>query len=113
MINWGGKAGMNLLSTAYGKYEHDIITCHFTTHRYRKMAMTHADFLNTITNVLGLAVKQREVLSDDGYDTISTIIHWNYDKIREWCTTKSKLITTRGGASHGDQRIWFLQALTW
>ena len=55
------------------------------------MAMSQAEFLNKITNVLGLSPKQREVLSDDGYDTISTIIHCNYDKISEWCTTKSTL----------------------
>ena len=66
--------------------------------------MAQADFLNTITNVLGLSVKQREVLSNYRYDTISNIIHCNYDKIREWCTTKSKLTTTKGGASYRDQK---------
>ena len=39
------------------------------------MAMSQADFLNTIINALGLSVKQRAVLSDDGYYTIYTIIH--------------------------------------
>ena len=77
------------------------------------MAMAQADFLNTINNVLGLSVNQREVLSDDRYDTISTIIHWKYDKICEWCKTKSRLTTTRGGASYGDQKSNFLQALSW
>ena len=62
-------------------------------------------FLNTITNVLGL--------SNDGYDTISTIIHWKYDKIREWCTNKSKFTATRGGASYEDRKIKCLQALVW
>ena len=66
--------------------------------------MSQAHLFNTITNVLGLSVKQREVLSDDGYETMSTIIHWKYDEIREWCTTKSKLKTTRGGASYGYQK---------
>ena len=75
--------------------------------------MAQAYFLNTITNVLGLSVKQCEVLSDDGYDTISTIMHWKYDDIRDWCTTKSKLTTTRGGAYYGDQKIKCLQALAW
>ena len=70
-------------------------------------------FLNTITNVLGLSVKQLEVLSNDGYDTISTIIHWKYDKIHECCTTKSKFTATRGGASYGNQKIKCLQALAW
>ena len=59
------------------------------------MIMTQAYFLNTITNVLGLSVKKQKVLPDDGYDTIFTIIHWKYDKIREWCTTKYKLKATR------------------
>ena len=45
--------------------------------------MSQADFLNTITNVLGISVKQSEVSSDDVYYTISTIIQWNYDEIRE------------------------------
>ena len=62
--------------------------------------MTQADFLNTITNVLGLSVKQREMLSDYGYDTIFTSIHWKYDEISEWFTTKSKLTTTRVGDSY-------------
>ena len=48
------------------------------------MVMAQADLLNTNTNVLGLLVEQREGLYDDGYDTISTIIHWNYGEIREW-----------------------------
>ena len=61
------------------------------------MATEKADLLNTITNVLGLSVKQREVSSSDTYDTISTIINWKFDKIREWFTTKFKLKTTRGG----------------
>ena len=82
-------------------------------HIDKKMTMGQADLLNTITNVLGLSVKQREVLSNDGYDTISTIMHYNYDKIRECCTTKSKLITTRGGSSYGDQKIKCIQALAW
>ena len=77
------------------------------------MAISQAYFLNTITNVLGLSVKQRKVLFDDGYDTISTTIHWKYDRMREWCTTKSNLTTTRGGNSYGDQIIKFLQALAW
>ena len=77
------------------------------------MEMTQAYFINTITNVLGLSVKQREVLSNDRYDTISTIIHQNFDETREWCTTKYKLTTTRGGASYGDPKTKFLQALEW
>ena len=64
--------------------------------------MVQADLLKTITNILSLSVNQREVLSDEGYDTISTIAHWKYDDILEWYTTKSKLTTTRGGASYGD-----------
>ena len=75
--------------------------------------MSQADFLNTITNILGLTVKQGEMLSDDGYDTISTIIHCNYSDICEWCTTNSKLTTTRGGYSYGDRKIKCLQALAW
>ena len=68
------------------------------------MEMSQADFLNTITNVLGLSVKQREVLYDEKYDMISTIIHWKYGEIREWRTTNSNLTTTRGGDSFGDQK---------
>ena len=64
--------------------------------------MVRADFLNTITNVLCLSVKKREMLSYDGYEMAYTIIYWKYENICEWCTTKSKLTTSRGGASHGD-----------
>ena len=67
--------------------------------------MAQADFLNTIINALRVSVKKHEVLSDDEYDTISTIIHWKYDNIREWYTTKPKLTTTRGGDSYGYQNI--------
>ena len=77
------------------------------------MAMTQADLIIKITNVLGISVKKHEVLSYDGYGTIYTIIHWNYEKIREWCTTKSTLTTNRGGASYGDRKIKCLQALAW
>ena len=73
--------------------------------------MTQADLINTITNVLGLSIKQREVLSDDGYDTIFTIILMKYDKIREWCITKSKLTTTIAGGSYGDKKTKCLQEL--
>ena len=69
------------------------------------MEMAQAYLLNKITNVLGLSVKKREVLSNDGYDTISAIIHWKYDEIREWCKIKYKLATTRGGTSYGYQKI--------
>ena len=75
--------------------------------------MAQADFLNTITNVLVLSLNQRGVLSDDAYDMISTIINFNYENIREWCTTKSKLTTTRGVASYGEQKIKCLQVLAW
>ena len=75
--------------------------------------MAQADLLNTITNVLALSLNQRKVLSDGRYDTISTIIHWKYDNIHEWFTTKSKLATNRGGSSYGDQKIKCLQALEW
>ena len=77
------------------------------------MAMSKADFLNTITDVLGLSFKHHEVLSDDGYDIIYTIIHWKYDKIREWCTTKYKMTTNRGVSPYGDQKTKCLQALEW
>ena len=66
--------------------------------------MSQAYLLKTITNVLGLSVKQHEVLSNYRYETISNIIHCKYDKIREWCTNKYKLLTTRGGAYYGDQK---------
>ena len=79
----------------------------------KTMAMAQAYFHSTITNVLGIFVKQREVLYNDRYDTISTIIYWKYDKIHDWFTTKYKLTTTRGGASYGDHKIKFLQALAW
>ena len=75
--------------------------------------MALADLINTTTNVMVLPVKQREVLSNYRYDTISNIIHWYYDNIREWCRTKSKLTTTRGGAFNGNRKIKCLQALTW
>ena len=77
------------------------------------MEMAQVDSLNTITNVLGLSIKQREVLSDDGYDTIFTIILMKYDKIREWCITKSKLTTTIAGASYGDKKTNCLEAFAW
>ena len=53
------------------------------------------------------------MLYNDGYYSIYTIIHWKYDKIREWCTTKSKLTTTLGGAYSGDLKIQCLQVLAW
>ena len=70
--------------------------------------MAQADLLKTITNVLVLSVKQREVSFDDGYDTISNIIHWKYDKIHEW-----KLTTTRGGDYFGERKTKCLQVLAW
>ena len=75
--------------------------------------MAQVDLINKINNILGLSVKQRELLSNEGYDTIFTIIHWKYDTIREWCTTKSKFKTTRGGASYGERKIKCIQALEW
>ena len=77
------------------------------------MALAQAYLFNTITNFLGLSFKQREVLSDDRYDTISTIMHWKYDDIREWCTPKSKLKTTRVGDSHGERKFNCIQVLEW
>ena len=62
-----------------------------------KISMAQVDLLTTITNVLGFSSKQLEVLYDDGYDTVSTIIYWKFEKISEWCTAKSKLTTTIGG----------------
>ena len=75
--------------------------------------MAQADLPNTITNVLGLSVNQSDVLSDDIYDKISTIINCKYNNIREWYTNKSNLTTSRGGASYGDQNIKCLQVLAW
>ena len=75
--------------------------------------MVHAYLINTITKILGLSVKQREVLSNDGYVIIYTIIHWKYDEICYCCTTKSKLTTIRGGYFYGDQKTKCLQALKW
>ena len=60
---------------------------------YKIMAMSQLHFLNTITSILGLSVKQREVLSNDGCNIISAIIHWKYGDIHKWFTTKLK--TTR------------------
>ena len=77
------------------------------------MEMAQVYLLNTPTNVLGLSVKQYQVLSDDAYEKRSTIKHWTYDTIREWFTTKSNLTTTRGGDFYGDQKINCLQALAW
>ena len=77
------------------------------------MATAQADLINTVTNVLGLSISQRQVLYNEEYGTISTIIHWNYDMIREWCTAKYKLTTTRGGATCGDSNIRCIQTFTW
>ena len=65
--------------------------------------MAQADLLRKITNLLSLSFNKYEGLSNDGYYTISTITHWKYYNIREWCTTKYKLTTTRGESSYGDQ----------
>ena len=75
--------------------------------------MAQADLINRINNVLELLVKPCDLLSDDGYDKIFTIIHWKYNNIREWCNTKPKLKTTGGGASYGEQKIKCIQALAW
>ena len=75
------------------------------------MPMAQTYFLNKITNVLGLSVKQREVIYDDKYYIISTMINWKYDKICELCTTMYKLTTAIGGAYYGDIQINCLQAL--
>ena len=77
------------------------------------MAMTQAYLLNRITNFLGSSVKQGDMLSNYGYGRISIIISCKYDKIREWCTAKSKLKITRGVASYGDQKIKCIQSLAW
>ena len=74
------------------------------------MTIAQEYLLNSITNVLGLSVKQCKVLSDNGNYTISNIIHWNYDEIREWWTNKYKLKTIRGGASYGEKKK-YIQAL--
>ena len=73
--------------------------------------MAQENFLSTITDVLGLSFKQCGVLSNDGYYMISPIINWNYNEIRERCTTKSKLTTTRVKVSYGDQKINCIQSL--
>ena len=58
------------------------------TNRYKIIVTEQGDLPNTITNVLGLSVKQRKVTSDEEYDMISAIINCKYDKIREWYTIK-------------------------
>ena len=61
-----------------------MISLHITfKHTGTKMEMAQADFLNIVTNSLVLSIRQREVLSDDGYYMTSTIIHWKYNEIRE------------------------------
>ena len=77
------------------------------------MATAKEDLINTVTNILVLAVSQSEVLSNGVYDTISNIIHWKYDQIREWCPTKFKLTTTIGEATCGDITIKCIHALAW
>ena len=53
-----------------------MTSSHVTLKRIgKKMAMAKKNVLNTITNVLALSVKQHEVLSDDEWDTIATIIN--------------------------------------
>ena len=91
-----------------------MISSHVTLKRIStKKKMAQADLFNTITNVLGLSVKQRGVSSSGRYDKICTIIHLNYKKIRECCTNKSKLKNTRGGSSYGYRKIKLLQVLEW
>ena len=45
--------------------------------------MAQAHLLKRIANVFGLSVEESEVLCDDGYYRISTIVHQKYDKIRD------------------------------
>ena len=73
--------------------------------------MAQTDFLNTVINLLVLLVRKCDVLSNDGYDTISHIIHWKYNMVREWFTTKSKLSTTIVGAPYWDIKIKFIKSL--
>ena len=77
------------------------------------MATAQEYYLNKITNVLGLSVKQLEVLYNNGPNKFFTIIHWKYEKIWDWCQTKYKLKITRGGIPFGDQNIKCVHELTW
>ena len=86
-----------------------MISLHITfkTHR-EKIATAQADFLNIVINVLGPSISKRELKSDYGYYTISTIIQRKYDRIREWFTTNYKLKTTRVGDTNVDRKIKIL-----
>ena len=75
------------------------------------MAMAQAGFLNKINNILGLSLNQPDVLSNDEYYTISTIINWKYNETYEWCTTKYKVTTTKGRTFYGDRKTKCLKAL--
>ena len=71
------------------------------------------DFIVLLTGVMGFTDRQRTALISEGYDTARSLIHWKYNEIRDWCETKSKLSTQRGGENYGDRRIRNLQALAW
>ena len=43
------------------------------------MIMGKADFINKVTNVLGLLISKFEVLSNNVSEAIYNLIHWKYN----------------------------------
>jgi len=78
-----------------------------------QLAIDRADLLNVLDNVCHLTLSQRETLVNDGYDTARSLVHWNFNSIRNWCEAKSKMPVTRGGCTYGDRKIKCIQGIAY
>ena len=72
-----------------------------------------AELENLLENTLNFTQRQIEILTEDGYNSIGTLVYWKHKDVREWCELKTKLLANRGGVTYGDRRIKCLQGLAW
>ena len=52
-------------------------------------------FRNLLQNVICLVESQSIILHEDAYDTIETLIKWEYKEVCYWCELRIKLNTNQ------------------
>ena len=68
-------------------------------------------FMGALLETIGFYARHMQVLVDDGYDAVDTVLYCRLNGIHGWCELKVKMPESQGGLTSNENKIKCLRAL--
>ena len=69
--------------------------------------------MGALLETIGFYARHMQVLVDDGYDAVDTVLYCRLNGIHGWCELKVKMPESQGGLTSNENKIKCLRALSW